>query len=280
MVKTYRLKEHIRLFHEKNFKLKCDICKKGFRRAKELQDHLALKHLEEELYKCSICDKNLSCKSSLKSHIKSVHKKNVVAKSLYQLKVTKRAEIVGKTSVQFDSSNEIVQKMNYKSNSEKFICDFCKKSFGSKTNLQRHMEIHLSELIKDHPDSRKCKHCPRFVLKDNLREHYTKNHKLLRCEDCKRIFFSKNSLNDHKKIHEEPKFTCDFCGKMTVKKKGLETHIKYVHLKHVSESQLRSRKKFQTEMYSLPKSISRGKALERSSGSETFGTRALQMLNL
>ncbi|XP_063697986.1 zinc finger protein 227-like [Culicoides brevitarsis] len=207
MIMTYKMKLHIQQTHERKLNFKCDICKKGFRGARDLQNHLASKHLEKKLYKCSICDISVSSSGHLKRHIDSVHERKVVGK----------CKICAKTFIHMNTFRIHLKKHE---KIEYFTC-----------NLVHHLKIHQSESLKDHPDSRKCKYCPRYFLKENLREHYQKQHKPRKCEDCGKVYFNEMSFIYHKKTHEEPKFTCDICGQKSPTKLVLKGHMETIHLK-------------------------------------------------
>ncbi|XP_063702485.1 PR domain zinc finger protein 5-like [Culicoides brevitarsis] len=136
------------------------------------------------------------------------------------------------------SFNNFMNKKKFKkmsSKAEKFVCDICKKSF-KKPELRVHMEIHLSDRIKDHPDSKKCQHCPRFILKENMREHHLKNHKQRKCEECGKCFYSKTPFFAHKRTHKEKRFACEVCGLKLSHKKSLQNHLKSVHIKSAPQS--------------------------------------------
>ncbi|XP_063697991.1 zinc finger protein 778-like [Culicoides brevitarsis] len=123
----------------------------------------------------------------------------------------------------------------------KTFCDICNRSFTKKSSLEAHMEIHLSDLIKDYPDSQKCKHCPRFILKENMRKHCLEHHKMRKCEEhscvvCKVGFQTATTLRDHlaiKHLGQEP-HKCKICGISVFSKSSLNEHIKAVHEKVIA----------------------------------------------
>ena len=73
----------------------------------------------------------------------------------------------------------------------------------------------------------------KFKNKDNLSRHVKQVHeqqKNHQCDNCKKMFFTKNKLLKHVKIHTGQKdFSCKFCEKGFVQKINRDTHEKRVH---------------------------------------------------
>ncbi|XP_063698002.1 zinc finger protein 91-like, partial [Culicoides brevitarsis] len=318
-IKTSDMQRHIQIVHERNYKIKCVICEKGFQTSTKLRDHLALQHLEEELHKCSICDNSYSSKASLKAHLRMMHEKIIVAKCE---KCGKEYTNLGnykkhlKTHEQNPFSCDKCFRMCESEKALKehlakrhYNCDKCGKVFmdrkyfrkhvknlvpyGRKTDqldalrdqkgcLKSHMEVHLNELIKDHPDSKKCKYCSRYFFKEDLRKHYLEKHKPQKCEECGMVLFNAASYRNHQKIHDGPKFTCDICGYVATRKSHLENHMRSMHLKNISRSQCKfCDKMILDDCMKRHVEITHERAFKlRSFSFDTFTAKTSQMLNL
>ena len=83
----------------------------------------------------------------------------------------------------------------------KHICGACNKEFKQSGHLDTHIKL-------KHSDA-KPYHC---------------NH-----PGCNKSFAVRWALRTHKKIHEEKRYSCNYCDKKFHQKFQMETHIKYVH---------------------------------------------------
>lgn len=111
----------------------------------------------------------------------------------------------------------------------RFICDLCDQTYAQKQKLRQHMEkVHLNDIIKQYPDSRRCRFCTLFVLVENFPEHDRQNHKRMKCDICKKVYFNVKLLYKHKKRHEV-QYTCDICKRKLCDKKALKRHMMAIH---------------------------------------------------
>lgn len=113
-----------------------------------------------------------------------------------------------------------------------FHCNFCDKSFKTKTYLNGH----FARRHEERPFL--CQQCPStFIYELELQKHIdelhcTQNNPGFFCEACGKKFFKMTSFNQHRKIiHEEKTFKCSHagCDKRYESLKKFEYHQK-IHL--------------------------------------------------
>jgi hypothetical protein len=116
--------------------------------------------------------------------------------------------------------------------SKKFNCDQCEKSFGHKSNLNKHVKtVHLKQ------KNFKCEHCEKsFGQKGHLKVHIKTihlNQKNFHCDQCDISFGQKGNLKAHNtSVHLNQKnFHCDHCDYSCGRKGNLNKHVKTIHLK-------------------------------------------------
>lgn len=145
-----------------------------------------------------------------------------------------------------------------------FECDVCKKTYRSKSHLNRHCLTHFGtkpftcqdcgasftqkctlkthKLIHEKANPFSCKWCgQQFRLKQTMANHVMSIHgvvsncgSLYECDKCKKKFVHKGKLRRHYRSHSgEKPFKCDLCEKTFTQRINLKTHYK----KHESENQ-------------------------------------------
>lgn len=93
----------------------------------------------------------------------------------------------------------------------------------------------MNDAIKQHPDSKCCRYCKEFVMKDEYRSHFRQNHRIRRCGTCDKSFFNAHQLERHLKIHEG-EYLCDICKRKLSSKRTLTNHMLSLHLNKASRS--------------------------------------------
>nr|KAG5704991.1 hypothetical protein BaRGS_022833 [Batillaria attramentaria] len=96
--------------------------------------------------------------------------------------------------------------------------DLLPPSFFASKSRKGHLCVYCGKLY-----SRK------YGLKIHLRTHT--GYKPLKCKVCLRPFGDPSNLNKHVRLHAEgdTPYRCDFCGKVLVRRRDLERHIRSRH---------------------------------------------------
>lgn len=161
-------------------------------------------------YKCNLCDKRFKTSQTLYNH--------------------KRKRICDKYVKIGPKSNDIFIKtesddVKISIKKQKFKCTACGKTLTGITSIQRHMLTHTGE--KNYT----CHTCKRsFGLKSSLKKHLASHReKDYKCSICDKILTSEKFLKNHEQQHiDENKFVCDICDCRF----GLESSLKRHQITH------------------------------------------------
>lgn len=169
----------------------CDICNRRFREFSDLKKHRRV-HSAEKQFKCMTCHRNTPSATN----------------------ATKCATCESKESTQKSldlSVDRIVPRVDG-NNKKAFVCNYCDRSFGSSSNLKRHIMIHTGEK----PFT--CKICQRsFREMSTLKKHSFTHRNVpasqmlrasspvaqLKCYFCLKTFLSAHQLKQHILSHSE-----------------------------------------------------------------------------
>jgi len=173
-------------------KIQCRFCEAKFASQRNRDDHEKKQHPETwtKLIDCDLCTLRLKTPRLLLKHKASVH-----------------AVIVP------------------------YPCSICEKEFSSEQEYSRHYkEVHRS--------SSSCYICGKLLSKEFMSQHLKMAHGVgslagpeteLMCEVCSKTFKSIYLLNNHRKVHEKPSFSCKACGKAFTWSSSLTAHIQSQH---------------------------------------------------
>ena len=124
-------------------------------------------------------------------------------------------------------------KLKHKERSTEFPCSYCGKKFPLQCNLNAHVKL------CHHLDPKTCEICGKvFDNPERLKSHHYNVHSGVvhkkytpkkdksdwACPICGKVVAA-CSKRSHLQTHEEPKYTCDICGKKIKEKKTFEQHM-------------------------------------------------------
>ncbi|XP_044744053.1 zinc finger protein OZF-like [Chrysoperla carnea] len=105
----------------------------------------------------------------------------------------------------------------------KYHCKTCNKGFYAAENLKKHEIRHLGKT------KYQCDKCPkRFYVLSALGVHCKSSHKAkpITCTQCSQQFYHQLQIEQHMQTHEEKKFVCEDCGKIFPTRNRLTKHKK------------------------------------------------------
>jgi len=226
----------------------CNWCPKKFPHKITLENHITSSHLSLDgpQFACEICNRQFYSMGNVRAHLKVTH--NIaweqkpptckfcakIFKSESKLEVHLRyhkgekpfqCQICGKSYASASSMNSHLKK--HEGNPAKVVCKVCGKGFSFTTALNTHMQSH-----KKVPDER-CHICGWATkYKRQLKAHIAGHDGLrpvFKCSDCGLAFLTSEQRAKHlEKNHNKPRasFTCQFCGKVILKKIPFNLHLK------------------------------------------------------
>lgn len=175
-----KLKNHVKLKHDKKFSAICSICNIGFVKASNYKYHMVT-HSTEKKFNCSKCDKSYKTLSNLNFHLKYHGKKLPFICKICQKGFMRKEYLEAHINVHNGVKN--------------FVCQICDKRFVSQKNLDAHMKYHDGTVKK-----KNCNICGRMLttgFEEHLRTHT--NLKEFQCDICDLRFNTKGALSKHKK---------------------------------------------------------------------------------
>lgn len=204
------------LRHSQKFKVKCNVCNKGFYSMTRYREHTLDDGMCQDscFLKCSECNKR--CRSitklaqHVKSHIPGYSPPGFQCDSCGKMFLTKRG--LGK-------HQSVVHQ------GVRFTCSFCSKQLTSSHSLAAHMRAHTSERTQ-----LMCGVCGKTYGTFKYLAAHEMTHtgeSPFSCDICHQVFTQKATLVVHKRYHTgERPFKCARCDKAFVTKSILKSHEK------------------------------------------------------
>ena len=215
----------------------CDICNKLF---VNLRSHVQQVHQKLRTHPCHLCDKTFGKKSGLDRHILTVHEKmrNYYC-DLCQKSFGEKAQLLRHRKIHFKStspepdSGSISEDQEIIEDKKRYKCGRCKKILNSRAALKRHRSlVHLKER------NFLCNFCPKkFGEKSNLMRHIMKAHAN---EMGSSRTIKQNDDEDEEKFTEQKastsevntqQYPCSHCSKILGTNWGLKAHEDICRLK-------------------------------------------------
>lgn len=175
-----KLKNHVKLKHDKKFSSICSICNIGFVKMSSYKAHM-ISHSTEKKFICTKCDKSYKTLSNLNFHMK-----------YHSDKLPFICNICDKG---FMRKEYLEAHVNGHSGIKNFLCQICDKRFVSQKNLDSHLKYHDGSVKK-----KNCGICGKMLttgFEEHMRTH--NNLKEFECKDCSKGFNTKGALIKHKK---------------------------------------------------------------------------------
>ena len=211
----------------------------------------------EQDFKCELCSVSFNTDKHLKIHIHFLHEKS--ENKLH-------CEICDITFKTTQTAMNHFEEIHLGIVKENQTCKYCGKTFESRkrsdgrdiarVNLRQHIRtVHEKhEKPKKVPISVKCDQCEKiFTTKEGLISHKRVIHEGFRyeCTVCDYTCAQKNSLLRHTRIvHEGILHQCERCGQVLTTEKGLQEHIMAVH-ENIREYQCEECGKYQVSKEKL-----------------------------
>lgn len=175
-----KLKNHVKLKHDKKFSSICSICNIGFVKTSSYKAHM-ISHSTEKKYNCTKCDKSYKTLSNLNFHMKYHNEKLPFA-----------CDICGKG---FMRKEYLEAHVNAHNGIKNFVCQVCDKKFVSQKNLDSHLKYHEGTV-----KTKTCGVCGK-VLTTGFEEHMRTHNNLkeFECKECGKKFNTKGALMKHRK---------------------------------------------------------------------------------
>lgn len=171
----------------------------------------------DPLHTCNICDMKFSNLSSLQLHKKQDHRVSVALTTNHTPPVLSNVESIVSTTKPVATNSDKVT----------LSCTYCSQSFKSRTELERHMKIHLNS------SSQKCNICDEvFPSPNTLAEHKLQHCKIPQgniCVGCKVPLKSEDQFYIHSQEHgfQGAIMQCIICRQTLASMMELQMHGKH-----------------------------------------------------
>ncbi|KAI5754273.1 hypothetical protein M8J77_015639 [Diaphorina citri] len=206
----YRLTEHVRRTHLKDYKVLCPICGYGCFRNAELEEHFISAHSADR-FKCVFCEKSFARNCNLKLHIRRYHDKSD----------NTECPLCGKS---FPSRGRLNEHLIQVHPAQKHQCHICNKIVVSEKTLKKHLLLHTNSEPFHCPECGKAFKFKRYVTL-HMRTH-TGNWPTFVCKICNATISSEYRTK-HMQTHDvEKSFLCSICAAGFINDSGLKAHMR------------------------------------------------------
>lgn len=163
----------------------------------ELQCIACTPNADTFLLKCHLCPKTFKAETSKRKHLNKYHSKDLI-----------------------------------------YPCSLCDLKFVSPSDIKNHRKrVHRAGRVYLGPHH--CRICPTHIkfnsaaekMEHDKRLHIDGESGMYMCPICNQPYINNFKVVDHMRIHKEPSFVCDLCGKNFVRRFSLKLHIESVHAK-------------------------------------------------
>lgn len=188
----------------------CFQCSAVFKAKAELLSHQRV-HRTRPSYRCTHCDKEFHHLSSLTNHSQThLDKADFTCRRCHQ---------VFQSAAERDAHRAQHRPLN-------LTCTVCSQTFGSQTQLLRHLQTHSVEGAEPQYTCRYCELS--FTGVTQLRIHQrTHTFRSYQCDQCSKTYGSLTGLQSHRASHStDSRFLCSQCGKRFKTRDGLEGHLR------------------------------------------------------
>jgi KRAB domain-containing zinc finger protein len=121
-------------------------------------------------------------------------------------------------SLQFDSSQQLLEHQKVHSVEKQHSCHTCQKQFKYISSLNRHLAVHGKQLTENGGEN--------GVSNGNGETSTTNDDKPFECWTCRERFTLNSQLVTHKRLHKEDKmkYTCSMCDRRFARLQSLHVH--------------------------------------------------------
>ena len=201
----------------------------GRNKKKPATRRIRTKNKEVETLLCTHCGKMFKGKASWSQHTKIVH----AEKPKFGFVCTKCGKVCkSRWSLNIHLENHLMKEdpVAYHTNAT-HKCPLCDKKFQT----GHMMRYHKLCLHKNKNDKRcqlvQCNICGTKVQQRSLQDHLDNHAGILKfqCEKCDKVFASRSRLYNHRMVHKDVEYQCEFCGASYKQKSYLKRHIANKH---------------------------------------------------